>query len=124
VCQGDILKELLALPGDITIAGVSVIHPLCITTLPVTAATEADARRDQQKRAAYARIEPNVYPFVPFSIESFVRLGPPAMKPLHELGYEASGPLGDERASFVAGVLQCIARAGCTQTKMVVVIIS
>jgi hypothetical protein len=84
----------------------------------------ADARRDQQKREAYARFVPNVYPFVPFSIESYVRLGPPAMKPLHKLGYEASGPGGDERASFVAGVLQCIARAGCTQTKMVVVIIS
>jgi hypothetical protein len=67
--RGDIL---LVLPGGITIADVSVIHPLSINTLSVAAATAgaAASRHDQQKQAAYAQVEPNGYPFVPFSVES------------------------------------------------------
>jgi hypothetical protein len=94
--RGDILLVLL---GGITIADISVIHPLSINTLPAAAATAgaAAARRDQQKRAASARAEPNGYPFVPFSVESCGRLGQPAMKLLHALGDEAAGPGGVQR---------------------------
>jgi hypothetical protein len=76
--RGDIL---LALPQGITIADVSIIHPLSINTLPAAAATAgaAAARRDQQKRAAYSRVELNGYTFVPFLIENYGRLGQPAM---------------------------------------------
>jgi hypothetical protein len=72
--RGDIL---LALPGGITIPDISVIHPLSINTLPAAATTAgaAAARRDQQKRATYARVEPTGFPFVPFSVESYGRLG-------------------------------------------------
>jgi hypothetical protein len=42
-------------------------------------------------------------PFVPFSIESYGRIGQPAMKVLHALGDEAAGPGGVTRASNVAG---------------------
>jgi hypothetical protein len=48
-------------------------------------------------------VEPNGYPFVPFSVESYGRLCQPAMKLLHPLGDEAAGPDGVQRASFVAG---------------------
>jgi hypothetical protein len=103
--RGDIL---LALPGGITIADISVIHPLSINTLPAAATTAgaAEARRDQQKRATYARVEPNGFPFVPFSVESYGRLGQPAMKLLHALGEEAASPGGVSRASFVAGAVR------------------
>jgi hypothetical protein len=58
---GDIL---LALPGGITIADISITHPLAINTLAAasTTAAEAAARRDQQKRATFSRVEPNGFP--------------------------------------------------------------
>jgi hypothetical protein len=100
--------NLLVLPRGITIADISLIQPLSINTLSAAAATAgaAASRRDQQKRAAYARVEPNGYPFVPFSVDSYGRLGQPAMKLLHALGDEAAGPGGVHRASFVAGALR------------------
>jgi hypothetical protein len=62
--------------------------------------------RDQQKRSAYARVEPHGYGFVPFSVETYGCLGQPAMKLLHLLGDEAAGPGGVTRASFVNGALR------------------
>jgi hypothetical protein len=103
--RGDIL---LATPQGIAIVDVSLIHPLSLNSLSAAATTagSAAARRDQQKRASYARVEPNGYAFVPFSVESYGRLGQPAMKLLHALGEEAAGPGGVTRASFVAGALR------------------
>jgi hypothetical protein len=43
---------------------------------------------DHQKKTAYARVEPNGYGFVPFSVETYGQLGQPAMKLLHQLGDE------------------------------------
>jgi hypothetical protein len=95
---------LLALPGGITIADISITHPLAINTLAAAATTAgaAAARRNQQKHATYSRVEPNGYPFVPFSVESYGRIGQPAMKLLHAPGDEAAGPGGVTQASFVA----------------------
>jgi hypothetical protein len=79
--RGDIV---LALSGGITIADISITHPLAINTLAAAAAAAtagmAVARWDQQKRATYSRVEPNGYPFVPLSVESYERIGQPAMK--------------------------------------------
>jgi hypothetical protein len=63
-----------------------VIHPLSINTLlAAAAAAGAEASsRDQQKRNAYVCVEPNGYVFVSFSVESYGRLGTPAMKLLHD----------------------------------------
>jgi hypothetical protein len=110
--RGDIL---LALPGGITIADISITHPLAINTLAAAArmAGAAAARRDQQKRATYSRVEPNGYPFVPFSVESYGRIGQPAMKLLHALGDEAAGPGGVTRAPFVAGAMREIGIGLC-----------
>jgi hypothetical protein len=53
--------SLLAMPQGIAIADVSIIHPLSINSLSAAAASPgaAAARRDHQKRAAYAGVEPN-----------------------------------------------------------------
>jgi hypothetical protein len=64
------------------------------------------AARDQRKGHAYPQVEPNGYCFVPFSVESYGRLGLPAMKFLLELGDKAAGPGGVLRTSFVAGALR------------------
>jgi hypothetical protein len=103
--RGDVL---LAMPQGIAIADVSIIHPTSLNTLSRAAATAgaAASHRDRQKRTAYARVEPNGYNFVPFSVESYGRLGQPAMALLHSLGDEAAGPGGVSRASFVAGALR------------------
>jgi hypothetical protein len=103
--RGDIL---LALPGGITIDDISVIHPLSINSIPAEATTAgaAAAWRDQQKQATYARVEPNGFPFVPFSMESYGNLGQPAMKLLHALSDDAAGPGGVNWASFVVSALQ------------------
>jgi hypothetical protein len=99
---------LLATPQGITIADVSVIHPTSLNTLSRVAATAgaAASHRNRQKQTAYARVEPNGFSFVPFSVESYGRLGQPAMKLLHLLGDETAGPGGVLPASFVAGALR------------------
>jgi hypothetical protein len=103
--RGDIL---MALPQGISIADISIIHPLSLNTISraATMAGAAASHRDQQKRMAYARVEPHGYGFVPFSVETYGRLGQPAMKLLHSLGDEAAGPGGVTRASFVNGALR------------------
>jgi hypothetical protein len=103
--RGDIL---LALPQGISIADISVIHPLSlnIVSQEATTAGAAASHRDQLKRTAYARVEPHGFGFVPFSVETYSCLGQPAMKLLHLLGDEAAGPGGVTRASFVNGALR------------------
>jgi hypothetical protein len=98
----------MAMPQGIAIADVSVIHPLSINSISAAAASPgaAAARRDHQKRTSYAGVEPNGYAFVPFSVESYGRMGQLAMKILHQLGDEAAGPGVITRASFVAGTLR------------------
>jgi hypothetical protein len=109
--RGDIL---LALPGGI-IADISTTHPLIINTQAAAATTAgtAAARWEQQKRATYSPVEPNGYPFVPFSVESYGCIVQLAMKLLHALGDEAAGPGGVTRASFVAGTLREISFGLC-----------
>jgi hypothetical protein len=60
-----------------------------------------------------SRVEPNGYPFVPFSVESYGRIGMPVMNLLHALGDEAAGPGEVTRGSFVAGALREISVGLC-----------
>jgi hypothetical protein len=69
-----------------------------------TTAGAAAPHQDQQKRTAYARVEPHGYSFVPLFVETYGRLGQTAMKLLHLL-HEAAGPEGITCASFVNGAL-------------------
>jgi hypothetical protein len=99
---------LMALPQGTSITDISVIHPLSLNIISqmATTAGAAASHRDQWKRTAYAREEPHGYGFVPFSVETYARLGQPGMKLLHSLGDEAAGPGGVTRASFVHGALR------------------
>jgi hypothetical protein len=103
--RGDIL---MAFPQGISIADISVIHPLSlhIISRAATTAGAAASHRDQLKRTAYARAKPHGYAFVPFSVATYGRLGQPAMKLLHSLGDEAVGPGGVTQVSFVNGALR------------------
>jgi hypothetical protein len=100
--RGDII---MALPHGISITD---IRPLSVQ-IPSRATDMAGAAGsfcDHQKVTAYARAEPNGYGFVPFSVETYGRLGQLAMKLLHQLGNEAAGASGVSRASFVSGGLR------------------
>jgi hypothetical protein len=68
--------------------------------------TSNKLHRDRQKRTAYARVELNGSSFVPFSVESYGRLGQPAMKLLHLIVDEAAASCGVSQASFMAGALR------------------
>jgi hypothetical protein len=52
----------------------------------------ATSHCDQQRRTAYARVEPHGYGIVPFSVETYGRLGQPAMMLLQLLVDEAADP--------------------------------
>jgi hypothetical protein len=82
----------MALPQGISITDISIIHSLSLSTLSRAAFTAGAAafQWDQQKRTAYAPVEPNGYGCPPFSVESYGRLGQVAMKLLHSLGDEAA----------------------------------
>jgi hypothetical protein len=58
-------------------------------------------------------VEPNGYPFVPFSVESYGRIGQLATKLVHALGDDVASPGGFTRASFVAGALREICVGLC-----------
>jgi hypothetical protein len=69
----------------ITIAVISVFHPVSLNTLLAATSTAfaAAARRDQQIEQLLHEWDQMAYPFVPFSVESDGRSGQPAMKLLH-----------------------------------------
>jgi hypothetical protein len=60
----------------------SVTHP------PGAALQAASAATDAEKRRAYNWLAPNRYPLVPFSVETYGRLGKPAVALLGMLGAE------------------------------------
>jgi hypothetical protein len=86
--RGDIL---LALESGMSIVDVSITHPSGVSNRAAAATTDgADAaQRDREKRRKYGQLEPNRYPFIPFSVETYGRLGKPAISFLGQLGLEA-----------------------------------
>jgi hypothetical protein len=72
--RGDVL---MALPQAISVADISVIHPLSVNIISraATTAGAAASHRDQLKRTTYARVEPHGYGFLPFSVETYGPLG-------------------------------------------------
>ena len=117
--RGDIL---LVLPEDsLCVADVSVIHPAAQTY--VTAAAQQDgaaaARRDQDKRTKYNRIDSSGYTFYPLSTESYGRLGAPAMQLLNKLADIAddTGPI--EKDTFVTNALRELSIALCRGNALV-----
>ena len=88
--RGDVL---LALGTGMSVVDVSVTQPAGAANRAAAANSDgaAAARRDAEKRRAYNRLQPNGYPFVPFSVETYGRLGKPAIALLGRLGVEAAG---------------------------------
>jgi hypothetical protein len=78
----------------VTIVDVSVAQlPGVAMRLPAAqTAGPAAARCGSRKRASYNLAEPNGYPFIHFSVESYGRLCVPAMQLLHTLGSEVAAP--------------------------------
>ena len=101
--RGDIL---LALSGALTVADVSVVHPAAETYVQVAAREEggAAAIRDQQKRTKYSTADPHGYAFIPLSMETFGRLGKPAMQLLNTLA-ETAADGGVSKEGFVTNAL-------------------
>ena len=101
----------MAMGTGMTVVDVSVIHPAGAGNRFAAARNDgaAAARRDADKRRTYNRLDPNGYPFVPFSIESYGRLGRPAIALLARLGAEAAG-VGDQnwvsKSAFVRSALR------------------
>jgi hypothetical protein len=103
--HGDIL---LALESGMSVLDVSITHPAAVASRVAAATTisTAAARRDREKRRAYAQLEPNGYPFIRFSGETCGRLGKPAISFLGQLGKEAeeAGPKISKSGFVVAAI--------------------
>jgi Reverse transcriptase (RNA-dependent DNA polymerase) len=111
--RGDIL---LALPDALTVTDVSVIHPAAATYAPAASrrAGAAAAVRDAQKRALYAADgAQQAYGFVPLSVESYGRLGKPAMALLGSLATIASAGEGVTKTAFMASAVRELSVALC-----------
>jgi hypothetical protein len=102
--QGNVL---LAMDSAMAITDISVIHPFVAASLRAAALTDGAvaARRDTTKKAAYNALEPNGYNFLPFSVESYGRLGKPALAILSPFGEEACSSGTVSKGAFVARAL-------------------
>jgi hypothetical protein len=82
---------LLALESGTSVVDVSITHPSGLANRRAAATMDgaAAARRDREKRRTYGQLEPNGFPFIPFLVETYSRLGKPAISFLGQLGLEA-----------------------------------
>jgi hypothetical protein len=103
-------------PRRLVVGDVSVIHPAAASFAGGAARAPgfASAARDASKRRAYWQVS-SALPFVPMSVESFGRLGAPALTLLEDLAdqaVQAGGP-GLSRAFFISGALRELSVALC-----------
>jgi hypothetical protein len=103
--RGDIL---LVLPDGLTVADVSVVHPAAPTYVAAAAQTDgsAAAARDQLKRARYQSDDPAAYAFQPLSVETYGRMGKPAMQMLNTLASAAVNAGVQLKGDFVTNALR------------------
>jgi hypothetical protein len=103
--SGDIL---LALESGMSVVDVSITHPSGVANrAAATTDGAAAARRNREKRRTYGQLEPNGYPFIPFSVETYGRLGKPAISFLEQLGLEAKeAGRKVSKSGFVASAIQ------------------
>jgi hypothetical protein len=94
---------------QLVVGDVSVIHPAAASFAGGAACAPglAAAARDASKRRAYRQVS-SALPFVPMSVESFGRLGTPALTLLGDLADQAvqAGRPGLSRAAFISGALR------------------
>jgi hypothetical protein len=109
--RGDIL---LVLPGGLTVADVSVVHPAASTYVQAARSVGgAAAARDQAKRVRYATADPNGYAFIPLSVETFGRMGKPAMELLNTLATAAAAGGAVQKTGFVVNALRQLSVSLC-----------
>jgi hypothetical protein len=102
--RGDIL---LALNEGLTVVDVSFIHPAATTYVrDAQTAGGAAARRDREKEARYRSADPTGYKFVPVSVETYGRLGKPALQLLTSLASAAAANGVVERDRFVENAMR------------------
>jgi len=103
--RGDIL---IAFTDGVAIADVSIVHPAGASYVKGAARQpgKAAAQRDAEKIAKYASADPNGYTFIPLSMESFGRLGKPAMQLLNRLATTAADSGAVRKDTFVGGALR------------------
>jgi hypothetical protein len=107
---------MFVFPRRLVVGDVSVIHPAAASFAVGAARTPgfAAAARDASKRRAYRQVS-SALPFVPMSVESFGRLGAPALTLLGDLAdqaVQAGGP-GLSQAAFISGALRELSVALC-----------
>jgi hypothetical protein len=110
------IYRLFVFPRRLVVGDVSVIHPAAASFAGGAARTPgfAAAARDASKRRAYRQVY-SALPFVPMSVESFGRLGAPALMLLGDLAdqaVQAGGP-GLSPAAFILGALRELSVALC-----------
>jgi hypothetical protein len=103
---------MFVFPRRLVVGDVSVIHLAAASFAGGAVRTPgfAAAAQDTSKQRAYRQVS-SALPFVPMSIESFGRLGAPALMLLGEL-VQAGGP-GLSRAAFILGALRELGVAVC-----------
>ena len=97
----------MLLPSGMTVVDGSVIHPAASSYLqaPRTVGS-AVAVRDAAKTVQYESIDRNGYTFVPISVETFGRLGKPAMEFINKLAATAAAAGAVEKSAFRANALR------------------
>ena len=96
----------MVLPSGMTIVDVYVIHPAASSCVNVARTVGgAAAVRDASKMVRYESIGPNGHAFIPISVETFGRLGKPAMELINIAATAATGGTV-EKGAFTAGALR------------------
>ena len=91
----------MVLPSGMTFVDISVIHPADFSDVQAALIVE-----DAAKRVRYESIDLNGYTFVPISVETFRRLGKPAMELINKLAAMAAARGAVEKGAFMAGALR------------------
>ena len=110
--RGDIL---LVLSEALTVIDVSIVHPAASIYMRQAASTDggAAATRDQAKRARYQLTHPDGYEFTPFSVETFGRIGTPAMALINTLATAAAASTNLHKDGFVTNSLRELSISLC-----------
>ena len=99
---------------------VPVIHPTADSYVRAAAqeAGGAAAKRDRDKRANYSSADPNGYAFTPLSMETYGRLGKPAMGLLNTLA-ETAADAGVAKDAFVTNALRELSISLCRSNAVI-----
>jgi hypothetical protein len=104
--RGDIL---LTFESGMSVVDVFITHPAGVANLAAAVLTDGAAAAwwDSDNRWAHNRLEPHGFPFIPFSVDTYGRLGKHAISLLGQLAVEA-GEAGWKvrKSGFVAAAIR------------------